>query len=111
MADMDLLKIARSRDDTNLGWRVTAALTLHAQYNADSEGDTPAGAALTEWVLANPMVPDSMMTAFVTTAPEVLTKVTLEHGTIDTSGVLDADIRYVVGAKWPLVAARRFPNA
>lgn len=109
MADMQLLKFARARDHQDFEWRVTAALTVKAQYMADVPGNSSVEAlALRDWVLDNPMVAVEMMTSFAATMPEIAEKVTIDGGTVDTSQVLDSDISYIVGAKWETVARHRF---
>lgn len=112
MSDMNLLKYARARDDQDFTWRVTAALTVKAQYMADVPGDSSVeGRAMRDWVLDNPMVPIEMMTAFAATMPEIAANVTIDGGTVDTAHVLDTDISYIVGAKWDTVAKHRFGAA
>lgn len=110
MADMDLLKYARARDDQDFEWRVSAALTVQAQYLADVPGDASVESlTMRDWVLDNPMVPITMMTSFAATMPEIAAKVTISpDGAVVTSEVLDNDIRYIVGVKWELVAQHRF---
>lgn len=109
MADIDLLKYARARDDQDFVWRVAAALTVQAQYLADNPGNPSVESlAMRDWVLENPMAPIDMMQAFAATMPEIAAKVTVNEGAVDTSEVLDTDIRYIVGAKWNTVATHRF---
>lgn len=109
MADTQLLKFARARDHQDFIWRVTAALTVKAQYMAEVPGDSTVEAlAMRDWVLDNPMTPLEMMTAFAATMPEIAAKVTIDGGTVDTSHTLDTDITYIVGAKWEAVAQHRF---
>lgn len=109
MADQELLKFARARDHQDFAWRVTAALTVKAQYMAEMpEGASVEGLAMRDWVLDNPMTPVEMMTAFAATMPEIAEKVTIVAGAVDTSQVLDTDITYIVGAKWDTVAKHRF---
>lgn len=110
--DKELLKFARARDDQDFVWRVTAALTVKAQYMAEVPGDSSAQAlAMRDWVLENPMTPVEMMTAFAATMPEVAANVTIIDGAVDTSAVKDTDITYIVGAKWDTVAKHRFGPA
>lgn len=107
--DTQLLKFARARDHQDFIWRVTAALTVKAQYMAEVPGDSSVeGLALRDWVLDNPMTPLDMMTAFAATMPEIAAKVTISGGTVDTAHVRDSDISYIVGAKWDTVAKHRF---
>lgn len=109
MADTQLLKFARARDHQDFIWRVTAALTVKAQYMADvPDGASVEGLIMRDWVLGNPMAPIEMMTAFASTMPEIAAKVTIGGGGIDTAAVLDSDIIYIVGAKWDTVAKHRF---
>ncbi|POH58928.1 hypothetical protein [Arthrobacter glacialis] len=111
MTDTQLLKFARARDHQDFIWRVTAALTVKAQYMADvPEGASVEGLSMRDWVLDNPMVPIEMMTAFAATMPEIAEKVTIDGGTVDTAQVLDTDISYIVGSKWDSVARHRFAD-
>lgn len=108
-ADTQLLKFARARDDQDFVWRVTAALTVQAQYMADEPaGASVPGLAMRDWVLDNPMTPIDMMTAFAATMPEIAANVTIIDGAVDTSGARDEHINYIVGVKWDTVAAHRF---
>lgn len=113
MADTDLLKYARTRDDYQLQERVSAALMLEALYRVEAKPDQSVEAvAMTNWILDNPLQPIDLMVAFAATMPEVAAKVTLlEGGGADTSEVLDSDIKYIVGAKWNAVATKRFAAA
>lgn len=107
--DQELLKFARARDDQDFVWRVTAAITVHAQYLADIPSDSSVEAlVMREWVLSNPMQPLEMMTAFAATMPEIAADVTILDGVVDTSWVLDQHIKYIVGAKWDTVAKHQF---
>lgn len=110
MADQDLLKYARTRNDTQLSERIAAALMLEALYRAGAQPDQSVEAVtMTNWILDNPLQPIPLMTAFVSTMPEVAAKVTLlEPGGVETAEVLDSDIKYQVGAKWETVAAKSF---
>lgn len=110
--DTQLLKYARARDHQDFIWRVTAALTVKAQYMADvPDGASVEGLAMRDWVLDNPMMPIEMMTAFAATMPEIADRVTIDGGTVDTSHALDQHINYIVGAKWDTVARHRFGTA
>jgi hypothetical protein len=110
MPDLNLLKYARARDSQEFVWRVAAAMTVQAQYNYEAKpaDQTVESLKLTDWVLENPLQPLAMMTAFAATHPPIAAKVKYEQGTIDTADVLDEDIKYAVGTKWPLVAAKMF---
>jgi len=110
MADIDLLKYARARDDYELGERIKAALMLEALYRVEANpNQSVEGVKMMNWILDNPLQPIDLMTAFVATMPEVSAKVTLlDGGGINTSEVRDADIRYAIGSKWNVVAGKRF---
>lgn len=112
MADTQLLKFARARDHQDFIWRVTAALTVKAQYMAEVPGNSSVEAlTMRDWVLNNPMTPIEMMTAFAATMPEIAELVTITNGAVDTSMAKDTHISYIVGAKWETVARHRFGNA
>lgn len=109
MADTELLKYARTRDDYEIRERVTAALMVEALYRVEAKPDQSVESlAMTNWILDNPLQPIDLMTAFAATMPEIAARVTVSGGAVDTSEVLDSDIRYIVGAKWDTVAAKRF---
>lgn len=109
MADTELLKYARTRDDYQLRERITAALMVEALYRVEAKPDqTVEALSMTNWILDNPLQPIGLMTAFAATMPEIAAKVTIADGAVDTSEVLDSDIRYIVGAKWDAVAAKTF---
>lgn len=110
MADSNLLKYARARDDQDFRWRIAAAMQLKAQEVAQFEL-TPAERALTDWVLANPMVPLERMVAAVAVNPAVAAQVTLADDRVDTSGVPDGDIIFVVSTEWPDVAQQMYAAA
>ncbi|UVF61146.1 hypothetical protein SEA_AOKA_22 [Arthrobacter phage Aoka] len=110
MADTELLKFSRIRDDYELRERVNAALLVQALYWVDAPPDlTVEARAMMDWVLDNPLQPVDLMTAYVATMPEVAAASTLlDGGGVDTSEVTDYNIKYQVGAKWNTVAAKRF---
>ena len=108
----ELIKYARAKDDENFVWRIAAAMTLQAQYNSQQAGEySAASTRLTDWVLSNPMEPLDVMIAFVSTNATVAANVTVGvDGAVDTSAVPDDDIKYVVGASWEAVAARKYAS-
>lgn len=107
--DMGLLKSARARDDQDFVWRVSAAMTVEAQYrlgaNPDMSGEER---QLMDWVLENPMTPQPLMLAFASTDPAVVEGIAIDDGAVTTALVKDAAIQGVVGQRWKTVAARRF---
>jgi len=109
MPDQNLLKYARARDDQKFIWRIAAAMTLKAQYQAEFELNE-ASRALTDWVLDHPMESLPRMVAFVSTNGTVASHVSIEDGAVDTSEVPDSDIEYVVGEKWDTVARLEYPQ-
>lgn len=113
MADTELLKYSLIRDDYRLGERVKAAFMVESLYRVESNTDqTVEGRNMMNWILDNPLQQIDLMLAYAATMPEIAAKVTLlDGGGVDTSEVLDADIRYIVGAKWNAVAAKRFAAA
>lgn len=110
--DMDLLKYARARDDQDFVWRVSAAMTVEAQYKLGAQPDMSVEAGkLMNWVLDNPMVTDPLMLAFASTDQDVVAGIVIENGAVITAGATDAAIKGVIGRRWDLVAARRFGTA
>lgn len=109
MADTELIKYARSRDDQDFVWRVAAAVLLEARYKFDAQPAMSAEAVqLVEWALDNPLTAPPLMVAFVASDPAVAAGVTIDNGAIDTSEASDAAIKYAVGASWETVARRMF---
>ncbi|WVX87872.1 hypothetical protein SEA_BERRIE_21 [Arthrobacter phage Berrie] len=109
MADTELIKYARARDDQDFVWRVAAAMLLDARYKFDANPVMSAEAhKLMDWTLENPLSAPPLMVAFVATDPAVAAGVTIENGAIDTSGASDAAIRAAVGFSWESVARRMF---
>ncbi|WVX88009.1 hypothetical protein SEA_TFORTROY_21 [Arthrobacter phage TforTroy] len=109
MADTELLKYARSRDDQDFVWRVAAAMLIEARYKFDTNPDMSAEARqLMEWTLEHPLEAPPLMVAFVATDQSVAAGVTVADDTIDTSGATDSAIKYAVGASWETVARRMF---
>lgn len=107
MADL-FLRMARAKDDQNFVWRIAAAMTVKAQYQAEFNL-SPSSRALTDWVLDHPMEDVPRMVAFVSTNGTVADKITITDGAIDTSAVPDTDIEYVVGDRWDTVARLEYP--
>ena len=111
MADQDLLKFARAGDDTRFVWRVAAAMTLQAQeYELKPPAVySPEAKQFTNWVLDNPLVADGQLLMHVAANSKVVALVTITpNGEVDTTAVLDADIKYMVRNKWEAIAKRRF---
>lgn len=106
---MELLHMARARDDVNLRWRIAAAMQLKAQAEAEWTL-SPESTAMRDWVLDNPMEEVKSMTAFVVTNPTIAAAVVIADGAVDTSNVTDNDIKFVVGDKWIPAAKMAFPQ-
>lgn len=107
--DQELLKFARARDDRDFVWRVSAAMTVEAQYKLGAQPDmTVEARKLMDWVLDNPMIEDHLMLAFASTDENVAAHITIEDGGVSTAAVPDTAIKDVVGRRWDLVAQRRF---
>ena len=112
MADSELLKYARARDDFEFVARVSAALMVKALYRVEARPTmTVEAERMANWVVDNPLVPIDLMTAYAATMPEVAARVAVENGAVNTSEVLDNDISYIVDAKWNVVADKRFKAA
>lgn len=102
----DLLKYARARDDQNFVWRISAAMMVRAQEMEFWDLATNSR-SLVNWVLNNPMVCPAEMLNHVSTNPAIAANVNVESG-VDTSGVPDADLQFVVNEKWDRVADSMF---
>ena len=104
----DLLKYARAKDDQTFVWRIAAAMMVRAQET--EFWDLPTNSrSLVNWVLNNPMVAPQEMINHVSTNPSIAANVSVANG-IDTSGVPDGDIQFVVNEKWERVADGMFSN-
>lgn len=109
MTDSELLKYARARDDQDFVWRVSAAMTVEAQYKLGANPDmTVEARKLMDWTLDHPLVSDDLMICFASTDENVAKDITVTDGAVNTSDVTDTAIRAVVGARWDIVAKRRF---
>jgi hypothetical protein len=106
-----LLQTARAMDDQNFVWRVTAAMLVKADYVINApDGQSVEALELADWVLDNPMVPVPEMNALVAVNGTVADKVVVDNnGLVNTMGIADGDIQYVVDSKWETVAAKRYP--
>ncbi|MFF2029521.1 hypothetical protein [Arthrobacter sp. NPDC058192] len=113
MADTELLKYARIRDDYELQQRANAALLVQALYWVANPPDmTLEQRLMRDWVVDHPLEPIELMTAYVANMPEVAAASTLlQGGGVDTSEVLDYSIKYIVEAKWNVVANNQFGAA
>jgi hypothetical protein len=111
MADLELLKFARARDDQHFVLRVAAATTHEAGTRLMSgTTQTASTKALMDWALANPINTTPLFLAFAANSAAVAAKVTLIDGTVDTTEVLDADIRAIVAQVFDVVALQMFPQ-
>ncbi|UIW13437.1 hypothetical protein SEA_AMYEV_21 [Arthrobacter phage Amyev] len=109
MADTELIKYARARDDQDFVWRVAAAVLLEARYKFDANPTMSLEARkLMDWALDSPLTAPPLMVAFVASDPNVAAGVTVENGAIDTSGASDAAIKAAVGYAWDTVARHMF---
>lgn len=106
----DLLKYARARDDQDFIWRIAAAMMVRAQET--EFWDLPVNErSLVNWTLNNPMTAPPFMINHVSTNSSIATNITVENGTVTTSGVPDGDIQFVVNEKWARVANSMFTEA
>lgn len=103
-----LLKYARARDDADFVWRISAAMVVRAQEMEVWEVGAESR-SLIDYVLANPMTPVPKMVNHVSTNPSIAAGVEVEDRFVDTSGVTDEDIQFVVNEKWDRVAESMFP--
>lgn len=110
MSDSLLLKYARAKDDPDFVWRISAAMSVHAQ-EIEFWDLSPASRALTEYVLANPMESVERMVNHLSTSPAIAANITINMDQVITSAVPDGDIQYTVNTKWDIVADSMFPNA
>lgn len=110
MSDSLLLKYARVRDDQEFKWRIAAAMQLKAQ---EAAGETLPDdqRQLVDWVLDNPMVPLERMVAAVAVNKNIAAYVTLTDDVVDTTGIPDSDIVYVVTeVEWARVARNLYAD-
>lgn len=100
-----LISTARVLDDDMFKWRVMGACIQHAsQLDTINGGDAKAYALR---VLANPHMVEPMMLSLVASNPAIADAVKVDEvGTVDTTGVSDSDIQYVVAESWGTVAER-----
>lgn len=103
----DLLKYARARDDQEFVWRIAAAMMVRAQETEFWEV-TVNERSLINWVLNNPMAVPQTMVSHVATNATIAAGVVIENSAVDTSGIPDGDIQYVVNDKWARVANSLF---
>lgn len=109
MADTDLLKYARARDDQDFVWRVAAAVLLEARYKYEANPAMSLEAhKLMDWALDHPLEAPELMVSFVATAPDVAAGISLDNGAVNTSEASDAAIKAAVGASWETVARQMF---
>lgn len=104
----DLLKYARARDDQSFVWRIAAAMMVRAQ-ETEFWDLTTNSRSLVNWTLNNPMVAPPEMVNHLSTNPSIAANVVITSG-VDTSGVPDADIQFVVNEKWARVADSMFTS-
>lgn len=106
----DLLKYARARDDQDFIWRIAAAMMVRAQET--EFWDLPVNErSLVNWTLNNPMTAPAFMINHVSTNSSIAANITVENGTVTTSGIPDGDIQFVVNEKWARVANSMFTEA
>lgn len=109
MADTDLLKYARARDDQDFVWRVAAAVLLEARYKYEANPPMSLEAhKLMDWALDAPLQAPPLMVAFVAADAAVAEGVVVDNGAVITSGASDAAIKAAVGASWETVARQMF---
>ncbi|WP_146004309.1 hypothetical protein [Brevibacterium luteolum] len=91
-------------DDQEFRWRVMGACIQHAAgYKSMSDDGADRRYALR--VLSQPHVVDQMMLCIVASNPQIAALITVgADGTVDTTGVPDNDIEFVVAQAWADVA-------
>lgn len=100
-----LISTARVLDDDVFKWRVMGACIQHASRLGEIKDETARAYALR--VLANPHTVEPMMLSLVASNPAIANAVKVDRvGTVDTTGVSDSDIQYVVAESWATVATR-----
>jgi hypothetical protein len=103
----NLLKFARAKDDQAFVWRIAAAMMVRAQET--EFWDLPTNSrSLVNWTLNNPMIAPPEMVNHVSTSPAIAANVVMTGVAVDTSGVPDGDIQFVVNEKWSRVADAMF---
>ncbi|UIW13505.1 hypothetical protein PQD80_gp21 [Arthrobacter phage Lizalica] len=109
MADTELIKYARARDDQDFVWRVAAAVLLEARYKFEANPVMSLESRkLMEWALDSPLTAPPLMVAFVAADAAVASGVVVDNGAVITSGASDAAIKAAVGASWETVARQMF---
>jgi hypothetical protein len=102
---MSLIATARAIDDARFVWRVNAALLSTAAAKVSE----PEGASqwFAEYVLDNPMAENKTAIALVAVNGAIASTVVVDSfNTVNTEGVSDSDILYVVATEWDKLAAR-----
>lgn len=98
-----LISTARVLDDDIFKWRVMGACIQHAATYTNMEEGADRRYALR--VLSHPHVVDQMMLCLVASNPQVAASITVgADGAVDTAGVPDNDIKFVVAQSWGDVA-------
>jgi len=102
---MSLIATARAIDDARFVWRVKAALLSTAATKVtEAEGPEQWFA---EHVLDNPMAENKTAIALVAVNSAIASTVVVDaFNTVNTEGVTDADILYVVATEWTKLATR-----
>lgn len=99
---MTLLGTQRALDDQNFKWRVMGASL--GQASGFNNMTVAQGKYYALSTIIYPQTVDMTMVAFVAMDPVVSAAIVAsEDGTVDTSGVPDAEIQRVVAARWALV--------
>ena len=102
---MSLITTARAVDDPRFLWRVNAAALVTAQAKASEPDGIEQWYA--EYVLDHPLQGNPTLHALVAANAAIASTVTVDsYNTVNTEGVTDNDILYVVGTVWNLVAQR-----
>lgn len=98
-----LISTARVLDDDIFKWRVMGACIQHASRLGEIKDEKERAYALR--VLANPHAVEPMMLSLVASNQAIANAVKVDQvGTVDTTGVSDQDIQYVVAESWSTVA-------
>lgn len=103
-----LLKYARARDDVDFVRRINAAMIVRAQEQ-EFWDLAPEIRSLVDYILDHPMETVEPMINRLSTNPGIAALISIENNIVDTSGVPDNDIQYVVNEQFGLVAKSMFP--
>jgi hypothetical protein len=97
-------------DDRRFEWRVKGALVLAAVAHADDEDVNSANFA--KHILTNPLGPAGAAPAIVAANPVVAGNIVVDDANgVNTEGVTDGDIEFIVADNWDILLEHFSSNA